>query len=72
MRRRLASRRGRTTPRSLAGRRCGASFPSWKTRRRLVTARGDKASPHSRAVASGPCTDILSDRYIPPVPGNID
>ncbi|RRT47242.1 hypothetical protein B296_00053870, partial [Ensete ventricosum] len=68
--------RGTTTPRSPAGRRGNALFTHWKTRRRLVPARGDEASPHClvpargyaryRPIVGDPHTGILSDRLVPP------
>ncbi|RWW26758.1 hypothetical protein GW17_00008846 [Ensete ventricosum] len=59
-------------PRPRARRRGVTSFSSWKTRRRLVLARGDEASPRClvstrgdtryRPIPVGPHTGILSDR----------
>ncbi|RZR93286.1 hypothetical protein BHM03_00021759 [Ensete ventricosum] len=70
------------------GRRGVASFSHWKTRRHLAPPREDEAvsRPHAgrrgidslprsaryRPVAGGPCTGILSDRYVSPVPGSVD
>ncbi|RWW77863.1 hypothetical protein BHE74_00013945 [Ensete ventricosum] len=59
-RRLISSRENEASPRSPAGRRRIASFSSWKTRRRLVPARGDtRYCP----VAGGLHTSILSDQY---------
>ncbi|RWW69904.1 hypothetical protein BHE74_00022451 [Ensete ventricosum] len=55
--------------RSKTRRRLVSSFPHGKARRRLIPARGDA---QYCPIASGPCTDILSDWYILPVLGGTD
>ncbi|RZR75880.1 hypothetical protein BHM03_00000462 [Ensete ventricosum] len=75
---RYAGMEDEEVPRSPAGRRGDTSFSCCKTRQHLVLPLEDEVTPRPKAgrrrcrryrpIAGGPCTGILSDWYIPPIP----
>ncbi|RRT53939.1 hypothetical protein B296_00049494, partial [Ensete ventricosum] len=58
-----------SSPRGETRRCLIASFPRRKMRRRLIPVQGDT---WYRPIAGDPHASILSDRYVPPIPGSTD